>query len=261
MTSFPFSDDFESYPLGSSPAGWVGSPWDNAASSATVLAGGATPASTQCALIGKLQTDMLATGQASVSHRLSIFLPVGSSLTTGAGIIDGQLGGGGYVAFRLGLNGDARLYVEVGDTIASHQRIYIASSLTSLNRDTWYDIVANVIFDADTDPTGILVQVNLSIDGVEEINVSKSTQVLPTSLGAIDQWIFNPGTVSGMVIDNIEVTGPGGSITPPVATEPANVHQHVMEAVHHGDPKGIVYQHVLEVLLGPPTSKGRVYEA
>lgn len=250
MFHFPFADDFESYPLGSHPDTWTafGSPWDFPGSDGTAQAGGPLT-STQCASIGKLQATSILGGFASVSHKWDMLFGEGD-LTVGAGILNCTLGSGGYVVFQVGMQGDSRLQASVLGPIASHVTTYAGSSLTALHPDVWYTITANVILAFNI--FGITAQVNLAINGVQELDVFVQTSELNSALAAMDAWTFNPANIQGMLIDNILVTGPGGTITPVESTEPAKTFQGVMEILQNNpDTEAVVEQGVIELIMSP----------
>ena len=252
--SFPFSDDFESYPLGSHPSSWgAGSPWDTPPSTATVVADGPNPASTQAATIGQLVAISNLGSFGSVSHKWSMKYGLGD-LSVGIGVLECSLGVGGYSIFRVGMQGDSRIFVSVLGPPAGHQNVYVASSETFLHNSVWYDIEANIILGDSI--LGITAQVNLAINGHEEINELVFTGVfsgdIPGGIVGIDKWVFSPANIQGMVIDNISVSSPGGAISPPAPTEPADVLQGVIEVVQtNPDVEAVIEQGVIELVLLP----------
>jgi len=186
---------------------------------------------------------------------------LGGGLNSGGLILSAQQGTGGFNVFGIGMNGDGTIYANVIGDPFSHQSIYAGSSVTALQRNTWYSIRA----DAGFVPyivgvnTYIHVDVFVAINGIQEIEAHIDTgvlaSVLPLGLGA-NRWVFQPGTVNGSTIDNIVVEGGGsGPIPPPPATEPAKIFQGALEVIY--DPQSIsaatIYQGAIEILRGKTT--------
>lgn len=244
-------DDFESYPLGSHPATWSPTPWDVPPSDGTVIAASPDGIGTQAFSLGELQ--FTGTAQSSVSHKWIMNLGPGSNLVA-TGILQCQIGTGGYSSFAVGMNGDHTLWVTMLGVPASHESQYVGSSVTPINYSTWYWVEANVIFGTYIigPDAFVSVEINLAINGIEEIAtgtlLSGVTEASIGGPGRIDRWIFAPGTINGSGIDNILVETGGGAIPPPPATEPATLFQAVVETLETDDPDAVIYQAVVEIL-------------
>lgn len=248
-------DDFESYPLGSHPSSWVSPPWDVPPSTGTVVAGSPDGVGTQAFLLGLLQHTEL-TAIDAFSCRFSFNLGNhGSNLAFGIGILQCQLGTGGYQVFSIGMNADSTIFCQVLADPFTHTSTYAGSTMTALHFETWYDIIANAVFSTYVSGgvTFIQVQVNIAIDGIQEIDVLVKTNAKLSDVGTLGatRWIFAAGAINGSVIDEIVCQTGGGAISPPVATLPANVYQEVAELLQIGNPNANVYQLVVEILHGP----------
>lgn len=257
------ADDFESYSIGQTPASMAGSPWEVAGSTGTVVAGSPDGIGANSFQLGQLQfTGAL---KASVSHKFNVYLPLGGNINT-AGLLQCQLGTGGYSVFRVGMNGDNTLFADVLASPFAHTTTYAGSTQTPIQFNTWYSIIANCIFSAYAigPDAYVRVEVNVAIDGLEEIAVTVDTLAKVSDISpspGITRWIFAPGTISGSVIDNIEISDTGGAIPPPLAVAPAKIHQAVIEVVKTTEPKARIYQAVIELVLRRRAGRSKVSEA
>lgn len=263
-----FSEDFSAYTLGTQPNTWGSTIWDIGPfeSFGTVVSADIDNVTQHAFQLGRLQTTTVSGFSASnsLSHKFRFKMGQGPGLNVGIPIMAGQIGTGGYEVFGIGLNGDSTLFVRTCAPPSAHTTTPVGKTPYGLHREVWYDIIANVEFLPYLDLDMIFkvaVQVNVAIDGIELIDEFVNTQTLVSTFGGvglgISRWVFQPGTTGGSTIADIEVNVGSGSISPPVAVEPATIFQGIMEVVYTADPDAVIYQAVIELvqsLTSPPTA-------
>ena len=253
--SILFQDNFESYtPLGYQ-IGLGGGPWDAfPATNAIVVAGSPDGVGSQSAQLGQLQFTLpFNTNSAQMSCTMNIFMPSSGNNVPGLSMLEcGGRDGSGLNPVNIatfGLNPDNTIFC----TAVSNQ--YAGSTTTPIRFNTWYTVTLNLIVSFYTISfiNYVSVQVNIAIDGIEEVNQLLLTSVVQTpSYTGVSEWIFTGPTNHGGIMDNIVVTNIGGSISPPVATQPAKLFQALVETEIGGSAQAQIYQGAVEILIGKP---------
>ncbi len=260
-----FQDDFSGYPLGSHPNTWPGiPPWDIPPTTGTVVSADINYGSQQAFQEGFLQhTQAVLVGAPSVSHTFDILLGLGPNINSGIPLVAGQQGTGGYEVFGVGMNGDGTLFCRVCADPARHTTTYAGRTITGLQRNVYYNIIANCEFSVYLDISMnllVAVQVNVAINGVQEIDklvlTDAPSSAFTNGLG-INRWVYSPGTVGGSTITNIVTNVGGGGIGPPPGSSEVRNYQGAIEVVYPTDNQANIYQGVIELVqstVPPPTA-------
>lgn len=256
-----FSEDFSSYALGSNPSTWGPTIWDVPPSSGVVEAVTLDGVPQQGFQLGTLQTTTLGAFD-SVSNQFVLNMGLGPNLNDGIPVVACQFGTGGYEIFGVGLNGDSTLFARVLADPSQHTTTPAGFTSIPLFRNTSYNIIANVFFGTYVDIdsiTKIYANVNVAVNGIQEINQQVLTGVPVTTLPGlgVNRWVFQPGTIGGSMITNIVVDNSSGSISPPSSSQPVDIYQGVIEVVYAPVPNAVIYQGVIELvqsLVPPPTA-------